>query len=140
MSRPRRVTVLLLLAAACAAAAVAAAAAPRWRPAAPVATSAQDTTPSQAKSWRITARKYSYSEPRIEVFQDDLVKITLESADIPHSFTIDEPYRIAKRVTPGHPVVFEFRADKVGTFDYYCNLKTDDGCRKMKGQLIVNPR
>jgi len=91
-------------------------------------------------AWRIVARKYSYSVPRIEVQQDDLVKITLETADIPHSFTIDEPYRIAKRATPGHPVVFEFRADKAGTFDFYCNLKADDGCRTMKGKLIVKAK
>jgi len=74
------------------------------------------------------------------VQQDDLVKITFETSDIPHSFTIDEPYRIAKRATPGHPVTFDFRADKVGTFEFYCNLKIDDGCRKMKGELVVKPR
>jgi heme/copper-type cytochrome/quinol oxidase subunit 2 len=94
----------------------------------------------EAHSFRVVARKYSFSETRIEVRQNDLVKITFETADIPHSFTIDEPYRIAKRAAPGHPVVFEFRADKVGTFDYYCNLKIDDGCRKMKGQLVVTTR
>jgi heme/copper-type cytochrome/quinol oxidase subunit 2 len=94
----------------------------------------------ETRAWRIVARKYSYSEPRIEVRQDDIVKITLETADIPHSFTIDEPYRIAKRAAPGHPVVFEFRADMVGTFEFYCNLKTDEGCRKMKGQLVVTAR
>jgi heme/copper-type cytochrome/quinol oxidase subunit 2 len=91
----------------------------------------------QPREWHIVARKYAFSEPTIEVQQDDLVKITLETADIPHSFTIDEPYRIAKRARPGHPVVFEFRADKVGTFEFYCNLKTDDGCRAMKGKLVV---
>jgi cytochrome c oxidase subunit 2 len=93
-----------------------------------------------ARGFQVVARKYSYPEPRIEVRQNDLVKITFEAADIPHSFTIDEPYRIAKRAAPGHPVVFEFRADKVGTFEFYCSLKTDDGCRKMKGQLVVTPR
>ena len=38
--------------------------------------------------------------PRLEVDQNDLVKITLTSADIAHSFTVDG-YRIAKRVGPG---------------------------------------
>jgi len=94
----------------------------------------------ESRSFNVVARKFSYSEPRIEVRQNDLVKITFEAADIPHSFTIDEPYRLAKRAAPGHPVVFEFRADKVGTFDFYCSLKADDGCRKMKGQLDVNAR
>ena len=58
---------------------------------------------------------------------------------IAHSFTIDA-YRIAKRVSPGHPVVFEFRADKPGTFPIYCNLQIDEGCRQMKGELIVKQK
>ncbi len=116
-----------------------ASAAPRPDRSNPAATG-QDTAGLQAREWHIIAKKYAYSEPRIEVQQDDLVKIRLETADIPHSFTIDEPYRIARRAAPGHPVVFEFRADKAGTFDFYCNLKIDDGCRRMKGQLVVTPK
>ena len=68
------------------------------------------------------------------------MKVTLQSEDIPHSFTIDEPYRIAKRATPGNPVVFEFRADQAGTFPYYCNLTAEDGCRKMRGELVVRAK
>jgi heme/copper-type cytochrome/quinol oxidase subunit 2 len=105
-----------------------------------LAPASQDLAAPQTRTWRIVARKYAFSVPRIEVQQDDLVEITLETADIPHSFTIDEPYRIAKRATPGHPAVFAFRADKPGTFVYYCNLKADDGCRAMKGQLVVKAR
>ena len=93
----------------------------------------------QAREFRVTARKYAYSVPRIEVTQGDLVKITFDTADIPHSFTIDA-YRIAKRAASGKPVVFEFQADKVGTFPFYCNLTADDGCKGMKGELVVKPR
>ncbi len=88
----------------------------------------------------VVAKKYSFSPARIEVDQDDIVKITLKSEDIPHSFTIDQPYRIAKRAAPGQPVTFEFRADQAGTFTYYCNLTTDDRCKEMKGQLVVNAK
>ncbi len=84
-------------------------------------------------------RRYAFDPPRIEVNQDDLVKIELRSEDIAHSLTIDD-YRIAKRVSPDQPVTFEFRADRAGTFPYYCNLQIDDGCRQMRGQLIVKPR
>jgi cytochrome c oxidase subunit II len=104
------------------------------------AVAGQDTAGPQPREWHIVARKFAYSVPRIEVQQGDLVKITLDTTDIPHSFTIDEPYRLAKRARPGHPVVFEFRADKAGTFDFYCSLKIDEGCRNMKGQLVVKPR
>jgi len=90
---------------------------------------------------KITARKYSFTPSRIEVQENDVVKVTMEAADIPHSFTIDDDsYRIAKRATPGHPVVFEFRADKVGTFPFYCNLTTDSNCKSMRGELVVRIR
>ena len=87
----------------------------------------------------LTAKKFAFSEPRIEVAVNDVVRITLVAEDIPHSFTIDE-YRIAKRAAPGKPVTFEFRADRAGTFPFYCNLTIDDGCREMRGELIVTSR
>ena len=87
----------------------------------------------------LNAHRYEYSQSRIEVTQDDVVRITLVAEDIPHSFTVDA-YRIVKRAAPGTPVTFEFRADRAGTFPFYCNLTIDDGCRKMRGELVVAPR
>jgi plastocyanin len=37
-------------------------------------------------------------------------------------------------------VTFEFRADRAGTFPYYCNLQGEEGCRQMRGVLVVKPR
>lgn len=88
------------------------------------------------RTFSVTAYKYGFSPARIEVSQDDLVKIELRTNDIPHSWTVDA-YRIAKRVGPGQPVTFEFRADQPGTFRYYCNLQIDEGCRTMQGELVV---
>ena len=102
------------------------------------ALSAQDQGPT-AKLFSVNAHRYAFDPPQIEVNQDDLVKITLRTDDIAHSLTIDE-YRIAKRVGPGAPVTFEFRADRAGTFPYYCNLQVEDGCRQMRGVLVVKPR
>jgi heme/copper-type cytochrome/quinol oxidase subunit 2 len=99
---------------------------------------AQDSGPA-AKPFSVTARRFAFDPPRIEVTQDDLVKIELQTTDIAHSMTIDA-YRIAKRVSPGQPVTFEFRADRPGTFPYYCNLQIEDGCRQMRGELVVRPR
>ena len=87
----------------------------------------------------VSARRYAFEPSRIEVQQDDLVKIRFTARDIAHSFTVDQ-YRIAKRAGAGQTVTFEFRADQPGTFSYYCNLATDDGCRKMKGELVVRSR
>jgi heme/copper-type cytochrome/quinol oxidase subunit 2 len=87
----------------------------------------------------VTARRYAFEPRRIEVNQDDLVKVELRASDIAHSLTIDA-YRIAKRVSPGAPVTFEFRADRAGTFPFYCNLTIDERCREMRGELVVKPR
>jgi cytochrome c oxidase subunit II len=87
----------------------------------------------------VSAHKYAFTPARLEVRQDDLVRVTFSTDDIPHSFTIDK-YRIAKRVEPGKPIVFEFRADQPGRFPIYCNLATDEGCRKMIGELVVTGR
>jgi cytochrome c oxidase subunit 2 len=87
----------------------------------------------------VTAKRYEFSPSRIEVAANDVVKITLTADDIAHTFTVDE-YRISKRAAPGRPVTFEFRADKAGSFPFYCNLTIDDGCRGMRGELVVTPR
>jgi heme/copper-type cytochrome/quinol oxidase subunit 2 len=103
-----------------------------------VALSAQDQGPTE-KPFTVGAHRYAFDPARIEVNQDDLVKIELHTDDIAHSLTIDA-YRIAKRVGPGVPVTFEFRADRAGTFPFYCNLQVEEGCRQMRGVLVVKPR
>jgi heme/copper-type cytochrome/quinol oxidase subunit 2 len=119
-----------------------------WRPAlvttasasrAPAAAGSDTPQESVRHTIDIVARRYQYSPDHIEVQENDLLKITFSTEDIPHSFTIDE-YRIAKRAAPGHPVVFEFRADQVGTFRFSCNLTAEEGCRRMHGELVVKPR
>jgi cytochrome c oxidase subunit II len=87
----------------------------------------------------LTAKRYEFSQTRIEVAANDVVRITLVAEDIPHTFTVDE-YRISKRAAPGRPVTFEFRADKPGTFPFFCNLTAEEGCRGMRGELVVTPR
>ena len=91
------------------------------------------------REFSVSARKYAFDPPVIQVSQGDVVRVTLTAEDIPHSFTIDA-YRIAKRAGPGGPVTFEFQADQVGSFEIYCNLQIDEGCRQMKATLVVRPR
>ena len=86
----------------------------------------------------VTARRHAFEPARLEVHVGDLVKITLHAEDIPHSFVVDE-YRIAKKAVPGKSVTFEFLADRVGRFVFYCNLTVDDDCRHMRGELVVAP-
>jgi nitrous-oxide reductase len=95
---------------------------------------AQD--PPNRREFTIVAKDFRYTPARIEVTQDDLVKLTVRSEDIAHSFTIDE-YRIVKRVPGGGSTTFEFRADRAGTFPFYCNLTGEAGHQTMHGELVV---
>jgi len=102
------------------------------------AASGQEQAPNR-RDFMIVARDHRFTPERMEVSQDDLVKITLRSDDRPHSFVIDA-YRIVKRVGGGQTITFEFRADRAGSFEYYCNLTSDPGCRDMKGTLVVKAK
>jgi heme/copper-type cytochrome/quinol oxidase subunit 2 len=86
----------------------------------------------------ITANDFAFSPARIDVKQHEIVRVAFHAVDIPHTFTIDE-YRINKRAAIGQTIVFEFVADKAGTFPIYCSLTTDERCRRMKGELVVKP-
>jgi heme/copper-type cytochrome/quinol oxidase subunit 2 len=103
--------------------------------------SARDVSAAKAlqeHEFTVTANDFAFSPSRIEVHQGEIVRITFHAVDIPHTFIIDE-YRIAKRAGIGQTITFEFRADRVGTFGIYCNLTTDDRCKRMKGELVVKP-
>ncbi len=87
----------------------------------------------------LTARNYRFAPNRIEVAQDDLVKLTVHSEDVAYSLTIDE-YRVSRRVPAGGSTTLQFRADRAGTFTFYSNLTNDARHGQMKGELIVRGR
>ena len=105
---------------------------------APVFTAAQEPAQNR-REFTIIAKDHVFTPNKLEVSQDDLVKITLKSEDVPVSFAIDA-YRIIKRVAGKTSVTFEFRADQAGTFPFYCNLTTDAACKDMRGILSVRAK
>jgi len=98
----------------------------------------QDQAPTR-REFTVTARDYSFSPNRVEAQQDDLIKLTVQSADNAYGFTIDD-YRVSKRVPAGGSTIIEFRADRAGTFPFYSNLSNDSRHTQMRGQLVVRPK
>ena len=96
---------------------------------------AQEQAPNR-REFSIVARNQQFSPNRLEVMQDDLVKLTIESGDVAYSFTIDA-YRLSRRVPAGGKATIEFRADQAGTFEFYSNMT---GHEKVRGQLVVRGR
>lgn len=92
--------------------------------------------PAGRRTIALTVRTYAFEPEVIDVRRNDIVRLTITSADIAHSFTVDA-YRIQKRVPPGGSVTFEFRADEVGRFPFYCSMRADPACEDTRGELIV---
>src|SRR5687767_10452588 len=91
------------------------------------------------REFTIVAKDFRFAPARLEVLQDDLVKLTVRSEDVAYSVTIDE-YRIARRVPAGGSTTFEFRTDRAGTFPFYSNLTSDSRHSEARGELIVRSR
>ena len=103
--------------------------------AAGAAIDAQERVPNR-REVALVARDHQFHPNRIEVTQDDLVRITFTSERRPTTFAVDA-YRILKRAGADKTIVFEFRADMAGTFTFYCSLTSDPQCKDMKGTLVV---
>ena len=103
-----------------------------------IAIPGQEQAPNRPE-FTIVAKDFHFAPDRIEVTRDDVVKLTVRSEDVAHSFSIDE-YRIVKRVPGKTSITFEFRADQAGTFPFYCNLTTDPGCKEMRGIMTVRAK
>ena len=98
----------------------------------------QDQAPNR-RDVSLLARDYQFVPDRLEVTQDDLVRVTFTSEGRPTTFAVDA-YRILKRAGANQTIVFEFRASQPGTFTFYCSLTSDPQCRDMSGTLVVRPR
>jgi heme/copper-type cytochrome/quinol oxidase subunit 2 len=99
---------------------------------------AQEQAPNR-REFTVRARDYRFAPARIEVTQDDLVKLTIQSEDVAYSLTIDE-YRLSKRIPAGGTTTLEFRADQAGTFAFYSNMTNDPRHAQMRGELVVRRR
>lgn len=103
-----------------------------------IAVTGQDAARNR-RDFAVTARDHRFIPNRLEVAQDDLVRLSITADDQPYSFAIDA-YRIVKRIPAGGTTTFEFRADQAGTFQFYCALTADEACRSMTGTLVVKAR
>ena len=99
---------------------------------------AQEQAPRQ-REFEVEFIGYELSPARIEVGRGDVVRLVITSDGGAHSFTIDE-YRISRRVQPGEATVVVFRADRAGSFVYYCNLTSDARHESGRGTLVVTER
>jgi nitrosocyanin len=83
----------------------------------------------------------SSENPVITVNKDDLVVLKLRSSDVTHGFSLKAfGIYIAEGIHPGRTVYVSFKADKIGTFTFRCNVFCGDIHQHMQGTLIVKDK
>ncbi len=111
-------------------------------------------TPPQQRSLTITAHKYAYDPPVLEVNRGDRVRIRLVARDVTHGFYL-EGYDLDAKARPDNPTFWlrrpsqgeayeevkeiSFVADRTGKFHYRCSITCGYMHPFMQGELIVRP-
>lgn len=91
---------------------------------------------SSVKTFEVTGGSFAFLPKEIRVKKGDKVRILFISKDILHNWRVDEFNAKTDRVEKDGTASVEFVADKVGTFEYYCDVgqHRQNG---MVGKLIV---
>ncbi len=97
--------------------------------------STTDTAPAR-KEFVITLKQWSFSPSVITVKKDDLVTLKLRSVDVAHGLALPD-FNISANVKTGETKTVEFKADKIGAFNFVCSVYCGVGHGSMTGKLVV---
>jgi cytochrome c oxidase subunit 2 len=86
----------------------------------------------------VTARRFSYNPSVIELELGVPVIIELTSLDRQHGFNIPD-LGLRADVEPGKTVRVRIVPEKVGTFDFHCDVFCGSGHEEMAGRIVVVP-
>jgi len=97
------------------------------------------TAPADApvKEVEVSAKKYEFNPPTIEVPAKTLVRLHLKATDREHGFELKSVKDSCVKFDPKAPATFEFYADKAGEYEFSCCKHCGLGHGKMKGKLVV---
>jgi nitrosocyanin len=84
-----------------------------------------------ARTIEVEAGAFYYKPASITVKKGEKVTVVMKSKDMMHDFVVDELGIQAPVAKAGETVTFDFTADTVGTFEYYCSV----GQHRKSGQV-----
>jgi cytochrome c oxidase subunit 2 len=91
----------------------------------------------EVRTFEITASRYRFDPPSIEVGEGDVVRLLLHSADTTHGLAI-EALGVKVTIPKGGEVVsVEFVAGPPGRYAMKCSEYCGSGHRRMRGELVV---
>lgn len=84
----------------------------------------------------VSAKRWKFDPSIIAVKKGDRVKLSIQSIDVTHGFSIPD-FNVNETLKPNETTIVEFTADKTGTFTFACSVFCGSGHSTMKGTLIV---
>ena len=90
-----------------------------------------------ARVVRVTAKRYEYSPSTLELKKGEPVVLELVSLDRAHGFEAPA-LGLRADVEPGASTRLPFVPDKVGTFEFHCDVFCGSGHEDMSGEIVVH--
>jgi cytochrome c oxidase subunit 2 len=84
----------------------------------------------------MTARKFSYEPSEITVKKDVPVVLEITSLDRDHGFRLDA-FGVRADVKPGEVTRIRLVPDRIGRFEFACDVFCGTGHEEMSGELVV---
>ncbi len=91
---------------------------------------------ASTKKISVVAKQFSFSPNTIKVSYGDTVNIKIKSVDVTHGIALPD-FGINEVLEPGKEVNITFKADKKGSFSFFCSIACGEGHSGMRGLLIV---
>jgi cytochrome c oxidase subunit 2 len=85
---------------------------------------------------KVTAKRYEYSPSEITLKKGVPVTLEFTSMDRPHGFNCPD-LGVRTDIMPGKVNTVHFVPQKVGTFEFHCDLFCGEGHETMTGKFIV---
>lgn len=86
---------------------------------------------------KMTVKRFEFSQKELRVKKGVPVVVEITSEDVPHGFSVPEFHARAEVVMPGKPTEVRFVPDKVGEFQYLCDIFCGTKHEELEGLLIV---
>jgi cytochrome c oxidase subunit 2 len=86
---------------------------------------------------KMTVKRFEFSQKELRVKKGVPVVVEITSEDVPHGFAVPEFHARAEVVMPGKPTEVRFVPDKVGQFQYLCDIFCGSKHEELEGLLIV---
>jgi cytochrome c oxidase subunit II len=97
----------------------------------------QGAAAPETRRFLVTASRYAYDPPRLEVARGDVVELELRSADTDHGLAI-RAYGVKVAIPKGGGSSgVSFVASRAGRFVIECSEYCGSGHKRMRGELVV---